>query len=137
VLAGIILTIFYIRTDFRVTIPVFAIFSYYMEMKFMAIFKTNFADELILLSFVGGFFMLVFSKDRRWKPDLDLLKGPALFKALFFNSILMLFSILFIYGQGFFAVMVFNLFSTYILYLIFYHRMKIREMKAEGKRSDQ
>jgi len=43
---GIALAIFYIWFDFRFTIPVFAVYSVFLETKIFETFRTNFADEL-------------------------------------------------------------------------------------------
>ena len=127
VVVGAILLFFYLYFDFRVTVPVFAVFSYFIEIKYLTIIRTNIADEIIMLALLGGFFMVVFSKEKNWQPQFDLIKGKALFRALFWNTILMLFSIVFFFGQGFLGILALNLFSVYIIYLIFYRQRKRKE----------
>jgi len=41
-----------------------------------------------------------------------------MFKALYYNTIFLFFSILFVFGQGFFWVMILNLLSVFVLYLV-------------------
>jgi hypothetical protein len=127
VAAGTISSIFYLTMDFRIEAPVFAIISYYLEPKFLVSFSTNIADELIMLCLLGGFFLVVFSKDNQEENDSLSLKGRALFKALFYNCIFLFFSILFIYGQAFMLVLVLNMFSVLLLYLVFRKLMKINK----------
>ena len=127
--AGAVLSVIYIWFDFRFTLPVFAIFSYYMEMKFLATFPTNFADELVLLTLLSGFFMVVFSKEKPEEDQLLHLKARAMFKALFYNTILLFAAILFVYGQGFIFFLVLNLFSVFILYLVFLQVAKRKQIR--------
>ena len=124
IIVGVIFTVLYVNFDFRLSLPIFAVFSYFSEMKFMVTYTTNVTDEIMMLCLLIGFFLLVFSKDRNVLPEFENLRGKALYKALFNNSIIMFVSILFIYGQGFFIIMVLNLYSVFILYLIFYSRLK-------------
>jgi hypothetical protein len=118
--AGIVLAIFYIWFDFNFTLPVFAVFSSFMETKIFATFRTNFADELILLLLVAGFGLIVFSKEKHETEKYDSLRLRSLFKAMLVNAVFMLFSLLFIYGAGFLAVLIFNLVSLQLFYLVFF-----------------
>ncbi|HNZ71139.1 MAG TPA: hypothetical protein PKJ43_00880, partial [Prolixibacteraceae bacterium] len=114
--AAIVLAIVSSLTGLKVTLPVFAIFSKYIEAKYFAFFSTNFTDELVLLLFIAGLMLIVFCGNKK-SVDSELLRGKAMFRAVLYNSFVLIFSILFLYGQGFFAIMVFNLFSTLLIYL--------------------
>lgn len=125
--AGMVVASLYLFSGLRFTMPVFAVFSYYIEAKYLAVFQTNFADELTLFMLLAGLFIIAFTKEKAEQGCCDeevmigyqLKRGNALHKSLFYNSIFLIFSILFIYGQGFVAVLIINLFSTLILYLLF------------------
>ena len=121
---GIVLAVFYLFFDFCITIPVFAICSIFIETKFFTTFQTNFADELILLLVISGLGLLVFSKEKNESKNLDDLRFKSLRKSIILNTTLVLISILFSYGGAFLAVMVCNLFSVFIFYLIFFHLSK-------------
>jgi len=128
--AGMALAIYYLLFDFRIYSPVFAIYSYYMEEKFLATFRTNIAEEIILISLLVGFFLLIFSKEKPGKPSYDHLKGKALYRALFWNCIFLFLSILFLHGYAFTAILVVNVFSVFVLYLVIFTVMKRREKKS-------
>jgi len=126
VFAGAVLTFFYFGFDFRFEMPVLALFSSYMESKFFATFRTNFADELIMLLFLSGLFMLSFSED---KNELDFYKSlriKALIKTAVAESIIVVLILLFVYGTGFMAFSIINLFLPFILYLIIFNILKKR-----------
>jgi len=126
IFAGAILTFFYFGFDFRFEMPVLALFSSYMESKFFATFRTNIADELIMILFLSGLFMLSFSED---KNELDFYKSlriKALIKTAVAESIIVVLILLFVYGTGFMAFSIINLFLPFILYLIIFNILKKR-----------
>ena len=124
--AGTVFLPIYFLVELRLTMPVLVLFSAFMEVKYFTIFRTNIVDELMMLALLAGFFMVVFSKDRQAGPPNWELIGKALFKALYFNSLILLISILFIFGQGFMAILFLNMYSVFILYLVFYYGMKAK-----------
>lgn len=128
IFTGLLLAILYLWFDFRFTMPVFAVFSSFMETKMFETFTTNFADELIMLLFVCGFGFIVFSKEKVETQNLDTVRYQAISKAAVTNNIFLLFSILFVYGSGFIAVLVMNLFSFSVLYLFIFYFLKKKEM---------
>jgi hypothetical protein len=120
-LAGLVLAVLYIWFDFRFTMPVFAVFSSFMETKTFATFKTNFADDLIMLLLISGLGLIVFSKEKTESDQLNQARTQALIKAILANTIFLFFSVLFVYGTGFIGILVFNLFSVPIFYLFFFY----------------
>ena len=127
VFIGMVGLVFYLWFDFRLILPVFAVLSSFLETKAFTTFQTNVADELILLSFLTGFFFLVFSKEKTESENLDQIRAKSFSKAILANTVLLFFSILFIYGNGFLAIILLNLFSTFIFYLIFFYFLKRKE----------
>jgi hypothetical protein len=123
---GLILTILYFSADFRFEIPVIALFSSYFETKFFTTFRTNFADELILLILLTGFSLVVFSKEKKETDFLKTLRTKAMVKAAVADIAIMIFSVLFIFGSGFMGMVIFNIFLPFILYLGIFNFMKFR-----------
>ena len=126
ILIGVILALLFFVADFRVEFPVFAIFSSYMETRFFTIFRTNFADELIMLLLIAGFTSVAFSKEKHESDQLKAIRANALRKTAIVNTAILAFSILFIYGGGFMAILIFNMFMPFILYLILFYTLKKR-----------
>ena len=131
IVAGIILTIIYASTNLRISMPVLAVYSSYMEAKLFTIFTTNFAEELIMLLYVCGFLLVTFSRCRNEQESDNELRLIAIFKALIYNTIFLAFSILFIYGNGFMLVLVLNLFSTFIFYVLLFAWLKYKRKRAQ------
>jgi len=126
ILSGVVLAILYIWFDFRFTIPVFAVFSSFVETKMFVTFNTNFADELIMLLFICGFGLLVFSKEKVESENLDSIRSKSLVMATISNIILLLCSVLFVYGSGFISILVLNLITLPVFYLCFFYFYKNR-----------
>jgi hypothetical protein len=106
--------------------PVLALFSSFMESRFLTTFRTNFADELIMLLFLSGLFLLAFSKDKHEQLSYKSLRIEALIKTVLADSILVMLVLLFVYGTGFVAFAIINLFLPFILYLIIFNVLKKR-----------
>jgi hypothetical protein len=129
--AGTLLGILYFLIDFRLKMPVFALVSSFLQTKYFATFRTNVADELILLALISGSVLVIFSKEKPESVNDLSLKGKALFRALFWNSILLFLSVMFFYGQAFIVILIINTFSIFFLYLFFFYFLRVRERKAE------
>ncbi len=127
---GLVFATAYAFLDFRFTMPVFALFSYFAEVKFLAVFETNFADELTMVFLLSGLFLLSFSKEKKETARLEHLRNKALIKAFLYNTLFLFFSILFVYGMGFLGVLVVNLFSPLIIYLAAFAYYKRNEGKG-------
>jgi hypothetical protein len=127
-LSGIVLAIFYIWFDFRFTMPVFAVYSSFLETKMFTTFNTNYADDLILILLLSGFTLIVFTKERIESEKIALSRAKAVTFAFISNFIFLMFSILFIFGSGFIGVLVLNLFSLPIFYLIIFFFQKRKQL---------
>ncbi len=121
VLIAIVFSVLYLKFDLNYTIPVFAIVSIYLETKFFVISQSNIIDEITLILFVLGFGLIVFSKEKNEFEFLSVYREKALVKATIVNAFIMLFSIIFIYGGGILGILVLNLFSVFIFYLLFFY----------------
>jgi len=126
-LIGIILSVFYLFFDFRFTMPVFAVYSSFIHTKIFATFKTNYADELVLIFLLIGLFFISFSKEKIESENIDSIRYKSLIKSILFNFIFLFISILFVFGTGFIYVLVLNLFSFFIFYLIFFNFYKLKK----------
>ncbi len=134
VLIGIVFLVLYLKFDFNYTTSVFAIISIYLENRFFVITQNNIIDEIILIFFVVGFCLIVFSKEKNEVEHLNALREKALINAVIVNTFFMLFSIFFIYGGGFLGSIVFNLFSVFIFYLFFFYLNNKKQSKNFSKK---
>lgn len=127
VATGIVLLGCYLWFDFRIRIPVFAIYSSFLETTMFTTIRTNIAEELILLLFLAGFLFIIFSGEKKERARYRLLRHKAWIYALLSNSVFIFLSILFVYGTGFIVILTINIFSTIIFYLGFFHLLRYKE----------
>jgi hypothetical protein len=121
VLVGILLSVLYLKFNLNYTTSVFAIISIYLENQFFVLTKTNIIDEITLVFIVVGFGLMAFSAEKNESERLNAIRTKALTKAVMTNTIFMLCSIMLIYGGGFIGILVVNLFSVFIFYLIYFY----------------
>lgn len=134
ILAGLVLATLYIWFDFRVTLPVFAAVSAFYETKFFTMIHTNVADEFVLLSLLSGLALIAFTREKIEPAGIDLLRLRALFRSSVLNTLLLLAAIVLVFGGGFLGLLVFNLFSFLLFYVIFFRVSLFRLRRGTKKR---
>lgn len=126
VVAGIILATLYFVFNFRFELPVLAVFSSYMKTNYFTTFKTNFTDETILILMLLGFSLWVFSEEKKESNALVVLRVKALKKAVVTDIGFLLFTVIFIYGSGFVAIVLLNMILPFVFYLSYFYYLKYR-----------
>jgi hypothetical protein len=101
-------------------IKVFAVFSYYFEKKYFSVIENDAGEEIIIILFLSGLFMISFSKLKIETDDSVLLRIRAIILSIYINTVFLLLSALLIYGVGFLAIAVVNCFSFFIFYLVIF-----------------
>jgi len=129
---GLIGLVIFNLFDFQINLPVFAVCSSFFVTKICTVFRTNVADEFIILSLLIGLFLLIFSKEKIENDTIKQLRLKAFGRATIANMALLIFSTLFIYGNAYIAVLLINLFSFSIFYLIFFSILKRKSLDREG-----
>ena len=128
-IAGAVMTYLYFVVNIRLELPVPAIISSFAETKFFTTYKTNIADELLILLLITGFSLIVFSKEKNETVQLRELRISSLIRTAVTDIFIILFATLFVYGSGFMAIIIMNLFLPFIIYLIFFNVAKRKIMK--------
>lgn len=128
-IAGTVMTYLYFVVNIRLEIYVPAIISSFTETKFFTTYKTSFADELMILFLISGFSLIVFSKEKNETGQLREVRISSLIKTIIADICIIIFAILFVYGSGFMAIIIMNLFLPFIIYLIFFNVAKRKIMK--------
>ena len=123
-LCGIVMAGFYVWFDVRIMLPVFAVYSSFLETKIFTSFRTNVADEITLLLLIAGLGFIVLSREKIETETTDSIRKKAFVRSLEANSIMLLLAVMFVFGTGFVYAMVFNLISVLVFYLIFFYYFK-------------
>lgn len=128
----IITSIFSIDIDKYLNIKVFALYEATMGEKpgFFRIIEDSFSYELItILIIIGGLF-ICFSKLKNEDEYISKIRYESLVWATYFNYFLILFFTLFLYGMPFLNVIVYNVYTVLIFFIIRFHFMLYKLNKS-------
>lgn len=117
IVVGTILSVIYLVSDIRLKMPVFAIYSSFLNKGVFAVVETNIIDELILLFFLFGLLMVIFSEEKEELDCFNKIRHKSLVYALFINFFMNIAGVLFLFGDGFYFLLYLNLFSIPLIYL--------------------
>ena len=127
-----LLSLFFDFTLFELEVPVFAVFEDYLfEPKNSFTFiQNNIYDEVISGLVVIGGLMAAFSKEKYEDEYIAQIRLESLLWATYINYGFLLFSILFIYGMGFYQIMVLNMFTLLFIFLVRFNFILYKSARA-------
>lgn len=131
VLIGIVLGIIRFYFDIKLKIfdvKVFAVYSKYFESNYFKIIPNHISEELIALFLLTGLLFICFSKEKNENEQLNQIRLKSLILAIYLNTAFILFSFIFIYGLVFINILVINLISPFIFYLIIFNWFKYKQI---------
>lgn len=131
-LSGLILVIINQIHRMHLKIPVLAIQSSYIQTRYFTIMKTNIYEEVMMLCFLAGFFLFAFAKEKTELKEYDSLRNSSWRMAILLNTVMLASSIVFIYGKGFVGVILLNMVSVFIFYILVFTIKKTR-LRSSGK----
>lgn len=93
------------------------------------IIKTNIFPTLVGALFLIGALLVSFSREKREDEFIAGLRQSSLLWAVFVNYILLLLSFLFIYGMAFLNVMLYNMFTILLIFIIRFNYILYKSSK--------
>lgn len=112
-------------------IRVFAVFSFYIEARFMKFMHNSMMEEIAAMLFISGFAMLSFSRERDEKPEYQALRFQALSASLYAYWIFIALAILFTFGFAFMYMLMIAMALPFILYYIIF-QIKLRKYRSSS-----
>lgn len=100
---------------------------------FFKIIDNNIADELLGVLAIVGLLFIAFSKEPIEDEFIKDIRLKALMKATWINYLLLLGSIILIYGMAFYTVMLFNLLTVLIIFII---QFEVSKLKLRGNHEE-
>ena len=94
------------------------------ESGFFKIIENSILDELAALAIIIGGLLVGFSKEKIEDEFIYKLRKDSLVWALIFNYGVLIFTIVFIYGFTFFDVLVFNMFTPLVFFVLRFNFLK-------------
>lgn len=93
---------------------------------FFKIIENSILDELIALAIIIGGLLVGFSKEKVEDEFIYKLRKDSLVWAIIFNYIVLMFAVVFIYEFTFFDVLVYNMFTPLLFFIIRFNFLKFR-----------
>jgi hypothetical protein len=91
---------------------------------FFSFTKNNLTDEIIGTLFIIGALLVAFSKEKYEDEFIARVRIESLVWATYVSYFILIFCLLFVYGTEFFTVMVFNMFTILVFFIIrFYYAL--------------
>lgn len=115
-------------------VKTFAIFSnpLFGDPIYFGLVQTNITDTLLGVIFLTGALITGFSKEKEEDEFIAEMRLSALLWAVMVNYILLLLAFIFIYGTGFLSIIIYNMFTVLLLFIIRFHYKLYTYSKKEA-----
>jgi hypothetical protein len=91
--------------------------------------KVNLTGTIIGILFILGAVMVAFAKEKHEDEFITKIRLESFLWATYINYAILIFCFLFFYGTGFMYVMIFNMFTVIILFIVRFNFMLYRSTK--------
>lgn len=98
---------------------------------FFKIIENSILDEIVALCIIVGGLLVGFSKERIEDEFIYKLRKDSLVWAIIFNYVVLIFAVLFVYNFSFFDVLVFNIFTPLLFFVIRFNFLKLKSRNDE------
>ncbi|MGC1206041.1 MAG: hypothetical protein WA839_14295 [Flavobacteriaceae bacterium] len=98
---------------------------------FFTIQENSIVDELITISIIIGGLIVGFTKEKIEDEFIYKLRKDSLVWAIIFNYVVLLFATLLIYDLAYFDVLIFNMFTPLIFFIVRFNFLKIKSGSDE------
>lgn len=109
-------------------IKVFAIYSNYIDTKYFSVIENQVSEEIAGTLLLLGLLILAFHKEKEETDIIVRIRYESLLTSLLINSAFMLVSLLFVFGIGFVEMMIINIFSQLILFIVVFRLKMFRHI---------
>ncbi len=111
------------------TIDFFALYSYYLDEKFIQTVSNNFGEEITGFLIITGLFMIAFSREKTENPQTGLIRLRAFFYTFYLNFIFLLFALLFTFGFAFIYMLIVNMGFGLLTYIAIFQLLLLIDRK--------
>ncbi len=130
-LIGIVLILLDFDT-IKINTTVFAICSneYLGNTHYFSFIKTDIVNTVVGVLFIIGGLLVGFAREKNEDEYISNLRLNSLLWAVLVNYLLLLFMFIFIYGLGFLNVMIYNMFTTLVIFIAKFNYSLFRNSKT-------
>ena len=125
ILITILISVFEINADEYLNVNVFAIYAdeFFGKNKYFSIIKNGIVDELLTICMIVGGILIGFSKLKVEDEMISKIRYESLVWATYLNYSLILLFTIFIYGTSYLNVLLHNMFTLLLFFIIRFHYM--------------
>lgn len=115
----------------EINTKIFAVYSdkLFENKQYFNFIETNIIPTIIGVLFIIGALLVAFSKEKEEDEFIANLRLTSLLWSVLINYLLLLFAFLFVYGIGFLNIMVFNIFTVLLIFIIKFNFSLYRNSK--------
>ena len=99
--------------------------------QFLTVIENSISDEILLTCLVAGGLLIGFSKLKNEDELIAKIRYESLVWAVYFNFVVMLLATIFVYGMFYYQVMLANMFTVLLFFIIRFHVM-IHKLNSAG-----
>jgi hypothetical protein len=119
VVLGVIALILELEPAFlNLKVPALYVDQLFGDQKFFTLIENNFLNELLGVLIIVGGILVAFSKEKVEDEYIARIRLESLVWSVYVNYAILLLAILFIYDLGFMWVMIFNMFTILMFFII-------------------
>ena len=96
--------------------------------------ENNFTDELAAIGMILSLLLISFSKEKTEDEMIQFIRLESLHWAVYANYLVLIVCILFVYGGLFFHVMIWNMFTVLIIFIIRFKYLMSRYNKSNNEK---
>lgn len=121
-----ILGILWLIFDFEpafLDVKVLALFNsdFYQSRGFLAIIENNIANEIVGILLIVSASFIAFSKEKNEDEFISKIRLESLVRATYLNYGILIFALIFIYNNAFFTVMILNMFTVLLFFILHFN----------------
>lgn len=127
--AGVFLSFHWYEAGW-LNVKVFALFNNDMSgLRFCQFIDDNITNEIVGLLFLAGAFLVAFSKEKKEDEFIANLRLSSLLWAVYVNYALLFLAFIFVYGLSFYSMMIYNMFTVLIFFIVRFNYTLYRNSK--------
>lgn len=97
---------------------VFALYSVYLKTKTLKIESNQLIEEIAGLLLIVGLVMIAFAREKNENDQVNLIRLKSFFISIYLNTLFLIVSLFFTFGLAFIYMMILNLASQLLIYII-------------------
>ncbi len=133
---AVVLRFYYsIKPEF-LNVKVFAVYSIYIDTKYFKVISNNISEEIVALLILTGLFFIALSQEIIENEDLVFIRLHSFILSVYLNFIFILFSLFFVFGIAFIQVLMLNMVSFLVIYIIIFNIYLYRYKSAANKENE-